>query len=166
MGEVLGAMMTILLPLISLAIGAVAPAVEPAREVVTSPRVAQVRLAETLADADAIHAITARAHTVTFTIDRGDDTVRVVARTRKSGEVIALEVAPVGPARGDLGSLSWLSPELAEASAVTRLVIDEDGAIEIVTSDDRSYMAIPGRGSGGNTAVEARWMAAWDHTET
>ncbi len=41
-----------------------------------------------------------------------------------------------------------------------------DGAVTIITSDARRYMAIPGRGSGGNIAVEAQWAAAWDSDES
>ena len=155
-------MLTSLLPLVSFAVGLVHSAsAAPADAVVTSPRAAQVQLAETLAAADAIHSISAHRHEIAFAIERGGEAYRVVATTRAKGKVVSLTVTDVGPSRDDLGSLSWLSNELAEATAVTNLRVDEDGAVTISTSDGRSYMAIPGRGSGGNVAVEARWAAAW-----
>ena len=139
----------------------------PAEEVVTSPRVAQVRLAETLAEADAIESVVARGRTVTFVIVRDGETFDVVAKTKKSGEVTSLAIAH---ARTELAvqlhGLTWLASELAEVSAITRLVVDGDGAVTINTDDGRRYMAIPGRGSGGaNVAAEARWAAAWSEDD-
>ena len=165
-------MLHALLPLISIALGLSMPAqgADPAEEpsviVVTTPKIAQVRLAEELAEADAIHAIGRRGQTIVFTIDRDGEALEVVVgvrtRGKTRGQVASLSIRPVGPATGDYGSLSWLGAELADATAVTALAIDEDGAVTITTSDGRAYMAIPGRGSGGNAAVEARWAAAWD----
>lgn len=134
-------------------------------EVVTSPRVAQVRLAETLAEADAIESVAARGRAVTFVIVRDGRTLDVTVKTKKPGDVIALAIAP---ARTELAvplhGLTWLGSELAEVSAVTRLVIDDDGAVTINTDDGRRYMAIPGRGSGGaNVAAESRWAAEWSN---
>jgi hypothetical protein len=132
-------------------------------EQVEAPRVAQVRLAETLASADAIHAVRARAGKVTFVITRGDAIVHLVATTKK-GDVVALSIVPAKPIGTELGGLSWLADELESTTAITRLVADADGAVTITTSDGRRYMAIPGRGSGGggNDAVEARWAAEWN----
>lgn len=169
-------MLHTLLPLISVVLGASAPApapeLGPGEEpvVVTQPRSAQVRLAVTLAEADAIHAVGARRGAKTleivFAIDRDGEAFEVVATTRTrgkgKGEVIALSITDVGPAIGDVGGLSWLGGELMDATAVTALAVDADGAVTITTSDGRAYMAIPGRGSGGNAGVEARWAAAWD----
>lgn len=139
------------------------------RVVVTAPRTAQVQLAVTLAEADAIHAIGARAGSITFAIDRDGESFEVVATTRGKGrhrgEVIGLTITDTGPAIGDAGNLSWLGAELSDATAVTRLSADEDGAVTITTSDGRAYMAIPGRGSGGNAAASARWAAAWNQTD-
>ena len=159
----LGFMLHTLLPLISVALGLSAPAPAVGEEPVatTAPRTAQVRLAVTLAEADAIHAIAAKRGAIVFAIDRDGEAFEVIAKTRK-GEVIALSIIDVGPAIGDAGGLSWLGAELAEATAITGLAVDEDGAVTITTSDGRAYMAIPGRGSGGNAAVEARWAAAWN----
>lgn len=134
-------------------------------EKVETDRVAQVRLAEVLGAADAIHAVSAKGKTVTFVITRDDQVLRVVADTRK-GEVIALTIRPVAARGLELGGgLSWLADELESSPAVTRLVADEDGAVTITTSDGRRYMAIPGRGSGGNAAVEARWAATWNQDQ-
>ena len=147
---------TALLPLISVVLGLSA----------TAPRTAQVQLAETLASADAIDSVAHAGARITFAIDRDGEAYRVIVTTRANGrhrgEVIALSIEDAGPSRGDLGSLSWLGAELAEATAITGLMADEDGAVTITTSDGRAYMAIPGRGSGGNAAVEARWAAAWN----
>ena len=135
-------------------------------EKIETDRVAQVRLAEVLGTADGIHSIAAKGSRVVFVIHRGEQVFRVVATTRK-GEVTALEIAPIADQDLELGGgLSWLADELAAVTAVTRLVADEDGAVTITTNDNRRYMAIPGRGSGGgNAAVEARWAAAWNKTK-
>ena len=132
-------------------------------EKVETTRVAQVRLAEVLGAADGIHGVTVKGNQVSFVINRDEQVFRVVASTRK-GEVMALSIIPVSDHGMELGGgLSWLASELEGATAVTRLVANEDGAVTITTNDNRRYMAIPGRGSGGNAAVEARWAAAWDH---
>jgi hypothetical protein len=143
-------------------------------EVVSSPKVAQVRLAETLANAEAIESVTAHGRAITFVIVRDGQTFDVTAQTKKSGEIISLMIAAGGPLGApadelavELHGLTWLGSELAEVSAVTRLVVDEDGAVVIRTDDGRRYMAIPGRGSGGaNVAAEARWAAAWNSDDT
>ncbi len=159
-------MLTILLPVISLSVSLARP-VAVADEVVTSPRAAQVRLAEVLAEADAIHGVGAGSrHTVEFTLDHGSVSQRAIATTRANGAVVSLTIVDCGAALEDIGSLSWLSNELAQTTAVTSLAVDADGAVTITTSDDRTYMAIPGRGSGGNIAVEARWAAEWDADES
>ncbi len=161
-------MLHALIPLISVALGLSTPAQGVGEEpvVVTSPRTAQVRLAVTLAEADAIHAIARRGIKVVFTIDHDGEAFEVIATTRArgahKGEVIALSITDIGAAIGDPGGLSWLGAELSEATAVTQLRADADGAVTITTSDGRAYMAIPGRGSGGNAGVEAQWAAAWD----
>jgi hypothetical protein len=130
-------------------------------ENVDAPRVAQVKLAEMLASADAIHSVVAKGKTITFVISKGDAIVHVVATTKK-GDVVALAIAPAKPSGTELGGLTWLGEEMAGVTAITHLVADRDGAVTITTSDGRRYMAIPGRGSGGNTAVEARWAAEWN----
>ncbi len=161
-------MLHALLPLISVALGFSAPAQGPGEEpvVVARPRTAQVRLAVALAEADSIHAIARTGTTIVFAIDDEGEAFEVIATTRargaNKGEVIALSITDIGPAIGEIGGLSWLGAELADATAITRLLADEDGAVTITTSDGRAYMAIPGRGSGGNAGVEARWAAAWD----
>ena len=131
-------------------------------DVVSSPRVAQVRLAETLAEAESIESVFARGPKITFVIVRDGETKNVTAHTKK-GEVISLSITRARDLPVQLHGLSWLGSELAEVTAVTRLVVDEDGAVVIATDDGRRYMAIPGRGSGGaNVAAEARWAAAWN----
>src|SRR6188768_1589821 len=106
----------------------------PAEEVVSSPRVAQVRLAETLAEADAIESVSARGRTVTFVIVRDGETFDITAKTKKSGEVTSLAIAHAHTELAvQLHGLTWLSSELAEVSAITRLVVDDDGAVTIKT---------------------------------
>ena len=134
-------------------------------ELVSSPRVAQVRLAETLAEADAIESVAAHGkNAITFVVIRNGTTYDVTATTKRSGEIITLAIAPAANALPvQLHGLTWLGAELAEVTAVTRLDVDRDGAVTIKTDDGRRYMAIPGRGSGGaNVASEARWAAAWN----
>ena len=171
-------MLTTLLPMISLSVSLARPVAGPSDEVVTTPRAAQVRLAEVLAEADAVHGVgaldparskrvhTSRRHTIVFALDHDGVAMRATATTSARGEVIALTIASAGPALDGFGSLSWLSHELAQTTAVTRLSVDSEGAVTITTDDDRSYMAIPGRGSGGNIAVESQWAAAWDSDES
>jgi len=138
------------------------------------PRVAQVRLAETLAGADAIHSVSARGNRVTFTLTQGTQQIAAVATIRR-GAVVAFAIEPASRSVVLGGGLSWLADELESATAITRLVPDEDGAVTITTDDGRRYMVIPGRGSGGsapdadavprtdgNDAVSARWAAAWN----
>jgi len=161
-------LLTIILHLVGFVAGAPLPA--PAEEVVT-PRAAQVRLAELLGSAASIDSITPDGSTITFAITVGDRALDVAARTDKRGGVIALEITeanrPLAP--GETGPLTYLAPELLEATAVVQLTVDEDQAVTIGTNDGRRYMVIPGRGSGGpnraatNTAVESRWAAAWNH---
>lgn len=137
-------------------------------EVVSSPRVAQVRLAETLAEAEAIESVAVKGRAITFVIVRAGETFDVTAKTKKSGEIVALAIARAPHAlAAQLHGLTWLGSELAEAAAVTRLVVDADGGVMIATDDGRRYMAIPGRGSGGaNVAAEARWAAAWSNDDS
>jgi hypothetical protein len=131
-------------------------------ETIETDRVAQVRLAEVLGTADGIHRVSAKGSQITFVITRGEQVFRVEATTTRTGEVTALTIAPADRDLELGGGLTWLAEELEAVTAVTRLVADEDGAVTITTNDNRRYMAIPGRGSGGNAAVEARWAAEWD----
>jgi hypothetical protein len=141
---------------------------QPSAEVVSSPRVAQVRLAETLAEADAIESVAAKGHAITFVIVREGETFDVTAKTKKSGEIVSLAIARAPQALAvQLHGLTWLGSELADVAAVTRLNVDEDGGVMIGTDDGRRYMAIPGRGSGGaNVAAESRWAAAWSDDDS
>ena len=129
---------------------------------VQSPRAARFQLADTLAQADSIDGVTANGRTIAFAITRDGAAFRVAATTRKNGDVISLVVAKSDGRVSEQGGLTWLADELDDGVAVTRLVVDEDGAVTIATSAGRKYMAIPGRGSGGNAAVEAQWAAEWD----
>jgi hypothetical protein len=149
---------------------ATASASPPADEVVRG-RDAQVKLADTLAEAASIQDVVPRHHTITFAIVDQGEAIDLIATTH-NGEVVELATHDRGPALGwdgsedgtEQGGLSWLADVMQETTAVTRLVVDRDGAVTLITSDGQRYMAIPGRGSGGgNTAVEARWADAWNH---
>ena len=149
------------LPLVSVAVtvSAPAPSVEAAIarpvERVATPRVAQVRLAETLAEAEAIESVHARGRAVTFEVIHDGVTLALTATVRPTGEVVALTIAPAPPLAAQLHGLTWLGEELAHATAVTRLVIDDDGAVTIATHEGQRYIAIPGRGSGGASVAHA-----------
>jgi hypothetical protein len=125
-------------------------------------RSAQVQLADLLADADSIDSVHVDAHHFTFAIERGDTPFEIVATTDRSGVVIDVVSRERMAADFSLGNLSWLADTMKQTTAVTRLAVDEDGAVLLTTSDGMRYMAIPGRGSGGNDEVEARWAA--DHS--
>lgn len=155
-----------LLPLISIMVGSSAPIPAAGPAPAERPRTAQVRLAEALAEADAIFAVTVRGAAITFELEREGHAYDVVVATRprRGGAIVALEVHDLGAAHGVPNSLGWLGDELADATAVTSVSADDDGAVTLTTSDGRAYMVIPGRGSGGNTAVEARWAATWSAT--
>jgi hypothetical protein len=166
----MGMFAAIVLELVAtLVIGFGAPA-SARDEVVAKPRAAQLRLARMLRDADAIESVTANGRTITFVIAEHGQALRVVASTRDGGRVTALVIAHSDEPVEEPGNLTWLASELADVRAITRLETDEDGAVTITTSDDRRYMIIPGRGSGGpasndvNEAVEARWAASWNRS--
>lgn len=170
--------MMILLPLVALALAPTPSVLEAgAPAVASSPRGAQVRLAELIGEADSIHAISvrrakassrSRPTAVEVSLDRDGVGYRVVATVNPRGEVTSLTVVEASPVEA-LGSLSWLSREIANANAITRVAVDEDDAITLVTDANDAFMIIPGRGSGGaatgNEASAARWAAAWDSTD-
>ena len=146
-------------PLVSVLVSATS-----ADAVVTSPAEAKQKLADTLAAASSIDSISASGRLVSFAITRDGTAFRVDVGTRKTGEVISLAVVESEAQVSEQGGLTWLADEL-DTTSVTKLVVDEDGAVTIATAAGRKYMAIPGRGSGGsggNAAVEAQWAAEWD----
>lgn len=169
--------MMILLPLVSLAVQPTEPAIET-----SSPRGAQARLAELIGDADAVHSISvrrtkassrskpAKVTAIEVALDRDSTAFRVIATVNARGEVIAITIDERPTSSTELGSLSWLSPEIANANAITRIAVDEDDAVTFTTDAGDAFMIIPGRGSGGslgagNDATSARWAAAWDSPE-
>jgi hypothetical protein len=146
--------------------GAEATAAERAAE---QARMAQVQLAEALASADSIDSIAvtpaagARPITIAFAIEVHGEAFVLSATTASTGAITALAVADRGAARdAERGALSWLAPELDDAVAITSLIARADGRVVMATSDGRTYLALPMRGRDGNTAVEARWAAAWE----
>ena len=76
-------MLLALLPLVAASMGTPDDTV-----VTTSPRSAQVRLADLLADADEIDGVRAHDQTFTFSIMRGDEPYAIVASTSAEGDVI------------------------------------------------------------------------------
>lgn len=176
-------MLTAFLPLVALLLGEPAPASAPAQApgkiavdrvplpasfTVGTPREAQAELARLLVDADSIESVAVDGRSIRFVIlDRGaGHAIRV--RTTKRGLISSLSVMPfaVDVAGNELGALSWLGTELEDTGtrAITRLTVDDDGAVLVTTSEAREYLIIPGRGSGGgaNDAASARWAAAWN----
>jgi hypothetical protein len=127
-------------------------------------RTAQVQLADALGSADSMDSVHARGNTFTFAITRGDRHVDVIATT-SGGEVSLVVERERRFDDVELGSLTWLADTMKETVAVTRLEVDEDGAVTLTTDQGMRYMAIPGRGSGGNDAVEARWAGEWNRDE-
>ena len=127
-------------------------------------RTAQVQLADALGNADSIDSVHGHGNTFTFAITRGETRVDVIATT-EAGEVSLVVERERGFDDLELGSLTWLVDTMKETVAVTKLEVDEDGAVTLTTDQGMRLMAIPGRGSGGNDAVEARWAGEWDRDE-
>ena len=128
-------------------------------EVVRGDEAAQARLAEALADAESIDWVATQGDVISFAIDRAREAYRVDVTT-EDHRVVAVAIHFVGPQPNIHGSLTWLSREMSEIHAVPRLDVDEDGNVTLGTDDGRAYLVIPDR-HDGNTAVEARWAAAW-----
>ena len=130
-------------------------------EVISNPRIAQVRFAEALGTAESIDSVRAiSGGKAVFEVRVRGEALRLTAATR--GDTIASLViahAPIGTGVS-LGNLSWLVDELRGATAVTTLAVDGKD-VTIGTSDGRRYRIIPGRNEGVNDGVEARWAAAW-----
>ena len=147
-------MVTALLPLVAFALGTPSQTASPAPDKSeVRAHTAQLRLAEVLAEADEIVAVSAADQTITFAIvDRGA-AMRVVAKTSKRGIVSSLVVERSADDLGTdgPGALTWLGEELAASTstAITRLSVDDDGAILVTTNQQQRYLVIPGRGSGG-----------------
>jgi len=148
-------MLTAMLPVIAFALGANGGA----EERVTTPHAAQARLAEALADADAVDWVRADDHTFTFAITAKGEAHLLVATT--SGQrIISLAIRDAGRAPSEADGLSWLVGEMHDVAAVTRLWV-RDGRVMLATGDGRRYAMLPGHGT--NAAVEARWAAEWDN---
>ena len=148
------------LPLVSALVSATS-----ADAVVNSPSEAKQKLADTLASATSIDSVSASGRIVTFAITRDGTAYRVDVTTRKNGAVVSLTIVESEGRVSEHGGLSWLADEL-DTTTVQKLVVDEDGAVIIATGTGRKYMAIPGRGSGGDAALEAQWAAEWDRRST
>lgn len=148
--------MMALLPLVSLVAGL---AVDGGIRV-TAPPDARAQLAGALADADSIDWVRADAahRTVTFAIDHAGEAYWLVA-TIDGGAVRALAIRDAGRGSLELGALTWLADEMQDVAAIARLDVDGDGHVFLVTDDDRRYAVIPAHDT--NSAVEARWAAAW-----
>jgi hypothetical protein len=148
-------MLTAVLPIVAFAL---APGEGSSSTSVTSPRAAQARLAEALADADSVDWVHASGHTITFAIGHGGESYRVVADTRGK-EIIAVSIKDVGRTTGTRGRLSWLIREMQDTTAITEASV-KDGQVTITTSDGHRYLLIPGHST--NAGVEARWAAEWN----
>ena len=140
-----------------------------AADAAMSERSAQVRLADMLANVDSIDAVRAKGNTFTFYVEHAGPTgyeapFAIVATTDEDGKVIRVVERERGPSEMHLGSLSWLVETMQQTVAVTKLEVDEDGAVTLTTNDNQRFMAIPGRGSGGegNIDVDAHWAGEFD----
>lgn len=134
-----------------------------------SERSAQVQLADMLANVDSIDAVRASGHTFTFLVEHADATgyeapFAIVATTDEAGKVISVVERERQPRDMDLGGLSWLVETMQQTIAITKLDVDDDGAVTLTTNDGQRYMAIAGRGSGGdgNIEVDAHWAGEFD----
>ena len=168
--------MVTILPLVSIAFALASPSEgstrtlappPPSQPAEREPESEQQRLAQTLADADSIDGVSAdsKHHLVTFSIDRAGEAYSVLVTTRRNGDVLSIEVRDDGVGTLEIGGLTWLSDTMRGATGVTRLVSDADGAVTLTTAEGERFMAIPGRGSGGNnSAASARWGAEWNNT--
>ena len=137
----------------------------PGRDIsAKTPRAAQALLAQALGDADSVDWVRADAanRVVVFGIDRAGEAYEVVATTKRSGVVDTVSVRDVGRGSHELGDLSWLADVMEATDSVKRLVIDERDQVTLIAGDGTAYLAITGHGPYENSAVEARWAAAWD----
>lgn len=164
-------MLTAVLPIVAFAL---APGEGTSSTTVTSPRAAQARLAEALADADSIDWVHASGSTITFGIGHGGEAYRVIAQTRGK-DIVAVFIRDAG--RGGTppchrsegcgreaaavgGRLGWLIAEMHDTAAVTEASV-KDGQVTITTDDGHRYLLLPGRNT--NASVEARWAAEWNN---
>lgn len=136
-------------------------------EVVATPVAAQARLAEALADADSVDAVTSRDSTVTFSLGHKGEAYEMDVSIGLRGQVEGVVIRDVGHESAQeartVGALTWLVREMRDADSVPALTIDgDDGSITLSTDDGRDYLVIPDRGDG-NTSVEARWGAEWNN---
>jgi hypothetical protein len=137
-----------------------------AGEVVSTPAAAQARLAEALADADAVDAVTVRGGVVSFVIDHVGERYTLDVTTHPGGEVAAIAIRDLGPrdtAAATVGRFDWLAREATDIQTVRTLTVDDDGTVTLATGDGRRYLVIPDR-HDGNSAVEARWGAEWNNS--
>jgi len=171
-----------LIPLVAVSMAAnsthdVAVAAPAVADAGIAERSAQVQLADMLGTADSIDEVRAHGATFTFLVERADASgyeapFAIVATVGDAGNVISVVEHARVATDMDLGGLSWLVETMQQTIAITNLEVDDDGAVTMTTADGQRYMAIPGRGSGGgggadgydgNTEVEARWAAEFDH---
>src|SRR5690349_14791826 len=96
----------------------------------TQQRSAQVQLADALGTADSIDRVDGHGNTFTFAITRGERRIDVVATTSE-GEVFLVAEHERNCDDVGLGSLTWLADTMKETIAITRLEVDEDGAVTL-----------------------------------
>ena len=133
-------------------------------EVIADPEAAQARIAEALADADAVDTVTAHGDTVSFAIDHVGERFTIDVTTGANGAVLAVAIHDAGAEPADAPhAYDWLAREAGDMQAVRALVVGDDGQITLSTGDGREYLVIPDR-HDGNSAVEARWGAAWENS--
>ena len=116
-----------------------------------------------LAGADSIDGVDARGDVVAFSIASAGEAYRITVTTR-DWKLVRVVLADLGPAPRALrertaAGFTWLAHALAHAQIAT-LAVAEDGSVTIATTTGEQFAVI--RGATGNTAVAARWAAAWD----
>lgn len=132
-------------------------------ETVSDPAAAQARVAEALADADAIDAVTTQDNVVSFAIDHVGERIAIDVTT-SGGVVTSVAIHDRGAEPREVAhAYDWLAREAAGMTAVHALTVGDDGEVTLGTDDGRRYLLIPDR-HDGNTPVEARWGAEWDNT--
>ena len=153
--------MSTLLPLVALAVAS--STAGGAVDTINAPKAAQARLAELIGSAETIESVTANDRSVELVLDTGGEALRVVVTVDPQGRVCALSTSDLGRASVEYGPYTWLSTAVSDAAAVTTLMVDAEGRVRLTTDRGDTYLVRPGPDTS-NTAVEARWAAAWDAT--
>jgi hypothetical protein len=148
-------MLTTVVPMLTFAL------VSVSGEQIPTPRAAQARLAEAIADADSVDAVAPSDGAVTFTIHRAGESYRLVASLDDQRRIASLAITDVGSVPyAEHGAMTWLVGAMRDVTAIREVVVNPAGVVVLQTSDGRRFAVEPH--DGPNAAVEARWAAEWD----